>query len=90
MGDRVIVVVGATGNVGRALVTQLAAEGRAVRGLTRDPSRAGLPDGVEPVRADFSRAGGNGSSPGPRHCSSIRAASGTPPRPSWRRRPGPE
>ncbi|WP_225630789.1 NAD(P)H-binding protein [Streptomyces solaniscabiei] len=55
-----IVVVGATGNVGRALVTQLAAEGRAVRGLTRDPARAGLPDGVEPVHADFSRPAGPG------------------------------
>lgn len=56
-----IVVVGATGNIGRALVRQLAAEGRAVRGLTRDPSRAGLPDGVEPVRADFSRPAGPGA-----------------------------
>ncbi|MFF1485145.1 NAD(P)H-binding protein [Streptomyces sp. NPDC058319] len=45
-----IVVTGATGNVGRALVERLAAAGRPVRALTRDPQRAGLPEGVEVVR----------------------------------------
>ncbi|GHC64870.1 NAD(P)H-binding protein [Streptomyces flavofungini] len=45
-----IVVTGATGNVGRALVSQLAADQLPVRALTRDPARAQLPDGVEVVR----------------------------------------
>ncbi|MER5541880.1 NAD(P)H-binding protein [Streptomyces sp. NPDC002589] len=45
-----IVVTGATGNVGRALVHRLLAAGRPVRALTRDPQRAGLPDGAEVVR----------------------------------------
>lgn len=51
-----IVVTGATGNVGSALVTRLAAEGHAVRALTRDPGRARTkwPEGVTGVRADFS------------------------------------
>ncbi|WEV28387.1 NAD(P)H-binding protein [Streptomyces sp. 71268] len=48
-----IVVTGATGNVGRSLVSQLVAEGQPVRGLTRDPDRAALPAGAEAVRADF-------------------------------------
>ncbi|MFD9908573.1 SDR family oxidoreductase [Streptomyces sp. NPDC059063] len=38
-----IVVTGATGNVGRALVHQLTAAGAPVRALTRDPQRADLP-----------------------------------------------
>ncbi|MFF7354722.1 MULTISPECIES: NAD(P)H-binding protein [Streptomyces] len=45
-----IVVTGATGNVGRALVDRLLAAGRPVRALTRDPQRAALPDGAEVVR----------------------------------------
>ncbi|MEU6774346.1 NAD(P)H-binding protein [Streptomyces sp. NPDC046759] len=45
-----IVVTGATGNVGRALVDRLLAAGRPVRALTRDPRRAALPDGAEVVR----------------------------------------
>ncbi|MEU9474959.1 NAD(P)H-binding protein [Streptomyces sp. NPDC048191] len=45
-----IVVTGATGNVGRALVDRLLAAGRSVRALTRDPQRAALPDGAEVVR----------------------------------------
>ncbi|MFI6462084.1 NAD(P)H-binding protein [Streptomyces sp. NPDC050528] len=45
-----IVVTGATGNVGRALVERLTAAGRPVRALTRDPRRAGLPDQAEVVR----------------------------------------
>ncbi|WP_406311110.1 NAD(P)H-binding protein [Streptomyces thermoviolaceus] len=45
-----IVVTGATGNVGRALVQCLVAAGRPVRALTRHPERAGLPDGAEAVR----------------------------------------
>lgn len=45
-----IVVTGATGNVGRALVERLAAADRPVRALTRDPQRAGLPQQAEVVR----------------------------------------
>lgn len=45
-----ILVTGATGNVGRALVDRLLAAGRPVRALTRDPQRAALPDGVEVMR----------------------------------------
>ncbi|MEV5874930.1 NAD(P)H-binding protein [Streptomyces sp. NPDC052101] len=44
-----IVVTGATGNVGRALVDRLLAAGRPLRALTRDPQRAALPDGAEVV-----------------------------------------
>ncbi|MFF5530981.1 NAD(P)H-binding protein [Streptomyces cinerochromogenes] len=45
-----IVVTGATGNVGRALVDRLLAAGQPVRALTRDPERAGLPERAEVVR----------------------------------------
>ncbi|MET8974943.1 NAD(P)H-binding protein [Streptomyces sp. NPDC004539] len=40
-----ILVTGATGNIGRALLAEL--RGRPVRALTRDASRAGLPEAVE-------------------------------------------
>ncbi|MFE0107147.1 SDR family oxidoreductase [Streptomyces sp. NPDC059009] len=50
-----IVVTGATGNVGRALVTQLTDTGVPVRALTRDPTRAHLPEGAEVARLDHSR-----------------------------------
>lgn len=49
----VIVVTGATGNIGRCLVGRLLADGAAVRALTRDPARAALPAGAETVRADL-------------------------------------
>ncbi len=42
-----IVVTGATGNVGRPLVSELAAAGARVRAVTRTPQTAGFPDGVE-------------------------------------------
>ncbi|UFR05085.1 NAD(P)H-binding protein [Streptomyces sp. Go40/10] len=45
-----IVVTGATGNVGRALVDRLLAAGQPVRALTRDPERAALPARAEVVR----------------------------------------
>ncbi|MFE1770203.1 SDR family oxidoreductase [Streptomyces sp. NPDC059008] len=48
-----IVVTGATGNIGRCLVGRLLAEGAAVRALTRDPARAALPAEAEVVRADL-------------------------------------
>jgi uncharacterized protein YbjT (DUF2867 family) len=46
----VIAVIGATGNVGRALVDRLVAADSPVRALTRDPERAGLPAQAETVR----------------------------------------
>ncbi|RJL32200.1 SDR family oxidoreductase [Bailinhaonella thermotolerans] len=48
-----ILVTGATGNVGRHLVTRLAGTGHHVRALTRDPARAAFPEGVEVVRGDL-------------------------------------
>ncbi|MEV5980234.1 NAD(P)H-binding protein [Streptomyces sp. NPDC052114] len=47
-----IVVTGATGNVGRALVGRLAADGVPVRALTRDPARAHLPEDADVARLD--------------------------------------
>src|SRR5262249_39097074 len=47
-----IVVTGATGNVGRKLVAGLAADGLAVRALTRDPAAARVPPGIEAARFD--------------------------------------
>ncbi len=42
-----IVVTGATGNVGRPLVTELLAAGARVRAVTRQPAQAGFPSEVE-------------------------------------------
>jgi len=50
-----ILVTGATGNVGRHVVEQLVARGAEVRALTRDPDKAGLPEGVETVKGDLTR-----------------------------------
>ncbi|MEU9706889.1 NAD(P)H-binding protein [Streptomyces sp. NPDC047981] len=51
-----ILVTGATGNIGRALLKELQACGAGpVRGLTRDAARAALPDGVDVVEGDFAR-----------------------------------
>jgi uncharacterized protein YbjT (DUF2867 family) len=44
-----IVVTGATGNVGRPLVTELATTGCRVRAVTRSPQTAATPAGVEAV-----------------------------------------
>jgi uncharacterized protein YbjT (DUF2867 family) len=49
----VILVTGATGTVGRQVVTQLSERGAPVRAVTRDPRSAGLPADVEAVRADL-------------------------------------
>ncbi|WP_396923439.1 NAD(P)H-binding protein [Mycolicibacterium sp.] len=46
-----ILVAGATGNVGRPLVTELVRAGARVRAVTRTPETAGFPPGVEPVRS---------------------------------------
>ncbi|HET9801647.1 MAG TPA: SDR family oxidoreductase [Candidatus Acidoferrum sp.] len=48
-----ILVTGATGNVGREVVTQLLAAGERVRAVTRNPLRAKLDSRVEVVRGDF-------------------------------------
>ncbi|MEV0399945.1 NAD(P)H-binding protein [Actinoallomurus sp. NPDC050550] len=48
-----ILVTGATGNVGRNVIEQLVEAGEEVRALTRRPDRAGLPDTVEVVRGDL-------------------------------------
>ncbi|MEU5638014.1 SDR family oxidoreductase [Streptomyces milbemycinicus] len=51
-----ILVTGATGNIGNALLTELRASGAGpLRGLTRDTARAGFPAGVEAVEGDFGR-----------------------------------
>ncbi|KHO21529.1 NAD(P)H-binding protein [Mycolicibacterium setense] len=46
-----ILVTGATGNVGRPLVTELVRAGAPVRAVTRSPETAGFPPGVEQVRS---------------------------------------
>ena len=50
-----ILVTGATGNVGGELVRALVGAGHEVRGLTRDPAGAKLPAGAEPVAGDLNR-----------------------------------
>lgn len=53
-----IVVTGATGNVGRPLVTELAAAGAQVRAVTRSSATAGFPAGVEVVDSAIDALGG--------------------------------
>jgi uncharacterized protein YbjT (DUF2867 family) len=48
-----ILVTGATGNIGREVVTQLRVTGCQIRALCRNPQSANLPDGVEVVRGDL-------------------------------------
>jgi uncharacterized protein YbjT (DUF2867 family) len=48
-----ILVTGATGNVGRQLVEQLVAAGEPVRALSRHPERATWPDAVDGVAGDL-------------------------------------
>jgi uncharacterized protein YbjT (DUF2867 family) len=48
-----ILVTGATGTIGRQVVSQLLAMDVQVRAMTRDPDAAGLPPGVEVVRGDL-------------------------------------
>ncbi|UXI81793.1 NAD(P)H-binding protein [Streptomyces vinaceusdrappus] len=51
-----ILVTGATGNIGSALLRQLDLSGAGpVRGLTRDAARVSFPDGVEAVEGDLAR-----------------------------------
>jgi uncharacterized protein YbjT (DUF2867 family) len=49
-----IFVTGATGNVGRNVVSLLSGAGARVRALTRNPDTAALPESVEVVRGDLS------------------------------------
>jgi uncharacterized protein YbjT (DUF2867 family) len=49
----VILVIGATGRVGRLVVDELLRAGAAVRALTRRPEHAALPPGVEVVAGDL-------------------------------------
>ena len=51
-----ILVTGASGNVGRHVVSGLVAEGADVRALTRDPASARWPEGIEVARGDLSVA----------------------------------
>jgi uncharacterized protein YbjT (DUF2867 family) len=51
-----ILVTGATGNVGRQVVSQLLAADCRPRAMTRDPDSAGLPPRVEVVRGDLTDA----------------------------------
>ena len=48
-----IVVTGATGNVGREVVAALAGREEGVRALARDPAGAALPGGVDVVQGDL-------------------------------------
>jgi uncharacterized protein YbjT (DUF2867 family) len=56
-----VLVTGATGNVGRQVVSQLLATDCRVRALTRNPDGAGLPPQVEVVRGDLTDAEALGS-----------------------------
>ncbi|OBI82465.1 NAD(P)H-binding protein [Mycobacterium asiaticum] len=47
----IIAVTGATGNIGRPLVAELAAAGARVRAITRTPSTVDFPGGVEQIRS---------------------------------------
>lgn len=64
----VILVTGATGNIGRQVVSQLLGTGVAVRALTRNPDSAGLPGSVEMVHGRPGRSGHSGRVPGRGRC----------------------
>ena len=48
-----VLIIGATGNVGRQVLSQLPATGLRVRALARNPQTAGLPPHVDVVRGDL-------------------------------------
>src|SRR5438552_13887887 len=50
-----ILIIGATGRLGRQVLSQLPATGVRVRTLTRNPQTASLPPHVEVVRGDLTR-----------------------------------
>ena len=51
-----ILVTGASGNVGRHVVSGMVAQGADVRALTRDPASAPWPEGIEVARGNLSVA----------------------------------
>lgn len=51
-----VVVVGASGSVGRATVTVLLDEGFEVTGITRESSKATLPEGARHIKSEYSEA----------------------------------
>jgi uncharacterized protein YbjT (DUF2867 family) len=53
LGELMILITGATGNVGRVVVERLADEGQPVRALSRRPERAQWPAGVEAAAGDL-------------------------------------
>ena len=53
MNSKRILVTGATGTIGRQVVSQLLATDAQVRAMTRNPEAAGLPPAVEVVRGDL-------------------------------------
>jgi len=53
IGMNRILVIGATGTVGRQVVLQLTSAGAHVRAMSRNPNPAGLPEEVEIVRGDL-------------------------------------
>ena len=57
VGVNRVLVIGATGNIGRQVISQLPATGVQVRALARNPNTAGLPSHVEVVRGDLTDAG---------------------------------
>ena len=62
-----ILVIGATGNVGRPTVAGLAADGASVRALTRSAEKlAQLPDGAEGIIGDLETGAGLGRRAGGR------------------------
>src|SRR5262245_12195031 len=52
-----VLVIGSSGNVGRALVEELTSNGEQVRAGTRNPSQINARAGVEPVRFDYADPG---------------------------------
>lgn len=55
ISPRTVLVIGATGKVGRHVAAGLVNHGIHVRALVREPATAGLPDEVELVEGDLSR-----------------------------------
>ncbi|KAE8421392.1 hypothetical protein BDV36DRAFT_247847 [Aspergillus pseudocaelatus] len=53
---KMVLVIGASGNVGKSTVKALLAEGFQVTGLTRESSQVTLPAGVKHVKTDYSEA----------------------------------
>ncbi len=83
-----ILITGATGTIGGALLDQLAATGTPLRAMTRHPDTADLPPGVEVVGADLGDPAGlqramdgiekvfllSGGPDGPRHDANLATA----------------